>query len=190
MAYTTDRQEIIAESVPARLQKAIDGTRFTAVQAGILKAIREGRSGLIGGANGTGKSLILWRSMVDRACGGRFSVQYTAYSLFSAIRDSIGGTGVDKFIKSSGLTDCDFLAIDEIDKSFGTDSEFAWLTHIIGARYERRLQTVVAGNFMTLRQAAEIIGQSSFDRLSAYDDGFTAILDGDSFRRIRRAVNE
>ena len=74
----------------------------------------------------------------------------------------------------------EYLVIDEIDKTQGTQMEFAYLYSLINKRYNEMKSTVLITNAKPDEFAA-IIGQSALDRVAS--EGKIIDLTGDNYRQ-------
>lgn len=180
------REAFIAnpEYVPACFAKAIDHTAWTEQQKAVMDKIAvQRRSGIVAGANGTGKTLMMYQLMVGFFADGVDARHITALELFEYIRSLINGHKevVSEVYKRFARPYV--LFIDEMDKAFGSQAEYLYLNALVDKRYSSCYQTVVLGNFQSWQACSERIGQSTFDRLTDSRCGFYAQLNGGSFRQ-------
>ena len=146
-----------------------------------LKDIRQGkfRSLKIIGSNGNGKTHLA--GAVLREYGGKYRttsqlvVEYQSTKAFSA------NLKEKDLIEIYGSTK--LLVIDEIGRSNCEKDEKYMLYTLINARYERRLPTIVIGNFNKVDFAA-FVGEAVTDRLN--ESVITVEFTGDSYRIEKR----
>lgn len=169
---------------PARFARAIDNTNYTDIQKKVLeKIVKEQKSGIIIGANGTGKTLLMYQAEVELMSKDIGAMDVKAISLFDRIR---GWMAEHKDVLDhihEMWTDDRVLFIDEVDKAYGTPTEYIYFNELVDERYADMEQTVIIGNFKSWDECIAKIGQSAFDRLTNSTDGFKANLTGMSFRQ-------
>lgn len=145
-----------------------------------LRDLREGKSGVILGGNGLGKTHMAWALAKDWMRRDRHTkvLIVNAINLLSSIKAMEGDW-------HSAIEDlygeADHLVIDEIDKLYASQADQLLLFDLINHRYEWARQTIVMGN-CEKEKLIEIIGQSAFSRLSGADC-ITRILNGEDKRR-------
>jgi len=144
--------------------------------------LKKGKSIALYGKNGTGKTHLAFatlRHLVNNNKGKK--VKYIlAFELFDMVRNSFNDISLKKDIDALG--DIFYLIIDEVDKKFGTQTEFLALYKLINYRYNSELKTMLISN-AEKEDLIEVIGLASFDRI--IQDGSAINLDGENFRRIR-----
>ena len=149
-----------------------------------LEFLKKGKSVALYGKNGTGKTHLAFatlRHLVNNNKGKR--IKYIlAFELFDMVRNSFNDPSFKKDIDALG--DVFYLIIDEVDKKFGTQTEFLALYKLINQRYNSELKTMLISN-AEKEDLLEVIGLASFDRI--IQDGSAINLDGENFRRIRKA---
>ena len=92
-------------------------------------------------------------------------VEYvTAFDLFNNIKKCFrNNSEPDKYLEK--FIECDFLIIDEIDKSYGTKTEDSYLFDIINKRYNMCKNSVLSGNFQNSEEISETLGDPIVSRL-------------------------
>ena len=142
--------------------------------------LKKGKSVALYGKNGTGKTHLAFatlRHLVNNNKGKK--VKYIlAFELFDMVRNSFNDISLKKDIDALG--DVFYLIIDEVDKKFGTQTEFLALYKLINKRYNSELKTMLISN-AEKEDLLEVIGLASFDRI--IQDGSAINLDGENFRR-------
>ena len=74
----------------------------------------------------------------------------------------------------------DYLVIDEMDKSYGSATEFLNIFRIVNGRYNAEKPTVLITNAST-DDVIEIVGRSAYERI--VEDGTAVKMDWDSYRK-------
>ena len=147
-----------------------------------VEFLKQGQSIALYGKNGTGKTHLAFatlRHLVEKG----YKVKYIlAFELFDLVRDSFSDSRLKTEIEE--LNKIPYLIVDEIDKKFGTQTEFLALYKLINYRYNFNLKTMLISN-AEKEDLIEVIGLASFDRI--IQDGAAINLDGENFRRVRKA---
>ena len=147
-----------------------------------VEFLKKGQSIALYGKNGTGKTHLAFatlRHLVEKG----YKVKYIlAFELFDLVKNSFSDSSYLKEIEK--LEKIPYLIIDEVDKKFGTQTEFLALYKLINYRYNFNLKTMLISN-AEKEDLLEVIGLASFDRI--IQDGSAINLDGENFRRIRKA---
>lgn len=131
-------------------------------------SILNGRTAIIIGNNGCGKTGLAYAVLMhDARAGERSTKVISAIDLLADLKRQVYNSRYSpttviamdygKYVKR--------LFIDEIDKIAGTDADFGLLLSLIDYRYQWQLQTVAISN-LPLDQVRDIIGQSSYSRLT------------------------
>lgn len=89
------------------------------------------------------------------------------------------------------LSNARLLAIDEVGRQYGSESERNWLSYVVDERYERGLPTILISNLKPMRfcrgdvqdgQCLEYyVGRDTVSRLAESAD--VIIVEGEDFRR-------
>lgn len=156
----------------------------------LVKAIAEGGSrGLIlCGPNGVGKTMLA--SLAVMALGGMVRKMYEIIIRIKASYKSNAKEDEQQILNE--LSSVPLLAIDEVGRQFGSESERNWLSYVIDERYERRLPTILISNLKLMRDCSEkekeagsylerYLGADSVSRLCECAD--IVSLEGKDFRR-------
>lgn len=152
-------------TVPARFRDASPDSlpkEFERIYSGLI----EGKSGLLYGKNGPGKTYLAWCAAKQwRRQHESFAIE-KGIETMSWIKSNLSGNGdITKDIKAKYLR-IKHLVIDEVDKIFETQADFVYLTYLIDIRYDEMLQTVIITNKMNEREIIDSIGQSVYSRLT------------------------
>ena len=151
-------------------------------QRKLIDHLRKGKSVVMYGNNGTGKTMLAFCAIREQILLGNEAV----YASMADIVDEVK-QGFSDNIASSRIVDkyigYDYLVIDEMDKAYGTPTEFLSIFKIINGRYVTRRPTVLISNASD-SEVIDIIGKSSFERV--VEDGAKVNMNWESYR-LRRA---
>jgi len=168
--------------VPPRFQNAT----FSSFQCSsdkqrkTVEYLKTGRSAVIYGSNGVGKTHLAYATCEYQARQGKVAGYILAFDFFNEVRRSFSNGSTDKVVgKYHGY---DLLVIDEIDKTQGTPTEFVYLYSLINKRYNYMKPTILITN-ATPSEFGAIIGESALDRVAS--DGKVIDLTGDNYRQKR-----
>ena len=169
-------------SVPPRFKDATFETYEyqTEKQLKVLDFLRLGKSAIIYGSNGTGKTHLAYASCKHQIAQGKTAGYTLAFDFFNKIRQSFGDGSTEQLVNR--FIAYDYLVIDEIDKTQGTPTEFNYLYHLINQRYNYIRSTVLITNSKPDEFGA-IMGQSVLDRVAS--EGKVIDLTGDNYRQKR-----
>lgn len=179
--YTKHHIAELISSIPERYRN-VSMSALPAVRRDLLVKVIAGSSGLIAGANGTGKSSFLYlayRLLIER---GLPCVICDAQTLVHGIQtDQKNGNSFEAIVETDWMVPR--LFIDELDKIPPDKDSFAIMIDLIGKRYDAGLQTVACAN----GSPAEIqstISQHAYSRLTGEAEGnFGVSFTGDDMRR-------
>ena len=146
----------------------------------IVKHMASGRSGILHGTNGTGKTMLAFCAIRKQWEAGRYAQYILAADYFDLIRASFNGGDPLKILKS--FTDYDYLVVDEIDKKHGTQTEFVYLYRLINDRYNEMKPTVLISN-SNRKDLETVIGISAFSRVAG--EGKIIEFTGEDYRKKR-----
>ena len=170
-----EREEaLFLDSIPVRYRMAdisdFDATPFEAE----IPALVSGASRLLLGTVGIGKTRLAWALAREWHKTGERTEVVKAQEILSRIKSWQVSGGEDVFAKIRDMygNKLPHLVIDEIDKIYGSQADFLFLSFLVDIRYEECLQTVVMGNKPASKDVIDLLGSSSFSRLSG--DGAVA----------------
>jgi len=166
-------------SVPTRFREASfeNFECANAKQKAVVEYLKTGKSAVIYGSNGTGKTHLAFATCRNQIEQGVDAGYVLAFDFFNKIRKSFSdGTTDDVMNKYSKYQ---LLVIDEIDKTQGTPTEFMYLYSLINERYNYMRSTVLITNAKPDEFAA-VIGQSALDRVAS--EGKVIDLTGENYR--------
>ena len=144
-----------------------------------LDGLLKGRSALVLGGNGVGKTRLGWALCKALWREGRTADLMKAQVLLSRVKGTDDPYG---YIEGKyGKQRC--LVIDEMDKIFESRADFVYMNYLVDFRYEWGRQTVVLGNG-DARSFVEALGQSIYSRLTG-DGGMGFTLSGTDRRKGR-----
>lgn len=147
-------------------------------QKAVVEYLKTGKSAVIYGSNGTGKTHLAFATCRNQVKQGVNAGYVLAFDFFNKIRKSFSdGTTEDIMDKYSNYQ---LLVIDEIDKTQGTPTEFMYLYSLINERYNYMRSTILITNAKPDEFAA-IIGQSALDRVAS--EGKVIDLTGENYRQ-------
>jgi len=190
------KQKALAETKAAYMQKQLDripsrfknstfdnydleaDERVKAKQEFLINHLRSGRSVVMYGNNGTGKTHLAFSAIKEQIALGKSCAYILAPELFDEIRSSFGDNRIKGIIER--YASYDYLVVDEVDKTYGSPTEFINLYRIINRRYEDMKPTVLITNGKK-ENIIEIIGRSSYERV--VEDGTAVEMDWESHRR-------
>ncbi len=174
------RINLFLETVPLRFKNATFDTFIctSEKQKSVIEFLKKGKSAVIYGANGTGKTHLAFASCFYQVALGKTAKYVLAFDFFNAIRKSFSDYTTDRIIQEYG--DVEYLVIDEIDKTQGTPMEFTYLYSLINKRYNEMKSTVLITNAKP-EEFAAIIGQSALDRVAS--EGKVIDLTGENYRQ-------
>jgi DNA replication protein DnaC len=155
-----------------------DNSKIRAKQRFLIENLRAGKSVVAYGTNGTGKTHLAFAAMKEQILKGRSCKYVIAIDIYDQIRKSFDDKGARAVLAYYARQD--YLVIDEVDKSYGSPTEFINLYRVINRRYEDCKPTVVIANG-SRDQIIEIIGRSSYERL--VEGGAAIEMNWDSYRK-------
>jgi len=161
--------------IPPRYKNATFDN-FITDKPSLIDYMKTGGSAILYGNNGTGKTHLAYASIRYQIEKGNDAKYVLAADYFSLIKQSFSNPSID----FKEYYDCPYLVIDEVDKRFGTQTEFIGLYQLINHRYNSLLPTVLITN-SGKDELIEVIGVSSFDRI--VEDGKLINIDGKNYRR-------
>lgn len=167
-------------SVPPRFREASfeNFECANSKQKAVIEYLRTGKSAVIYGSNGTGKTHLAFATCRNQIKQGVSAGYILAFDFFNKIRKSFSdGTTEDIMKKYSTFQ---LLVIDEIDKTQATPTEFMYLYSLVNERYNYMRSTILITNAKP-DDFATIIGQSALDRVAS--EGKIIDLSGENYRQ-------
>ena len=149
-------------------------------QRAVVEYLKQGRSAVIYGSNGTGKTHLAFASCRHQIHNDKSAMYALAFDFFNEIKRSFNDNSTETVV--GRYSAYDYLVIDEIDKTIGTPTEFMYLYSLINKRYNYMRSTVLITN-ATPSEFVTIIGQSALDRVAS--EGKVIELNGDNYRNKR-----
>ena len=169
-----------SETVPPRFKDSSFDT-FEMVADKQKKAVewlKSGGSAVIYGPNGVGKTHLAYAACMYQASLGKTVCYVLAFDLFTRIKSSFVKGNTESVVNEFAAYD--YLVIDEVDKTYASETDFVYFFSIINQRYNYMRKTILIANSANL---SEISGKSSFDRVAS--DGIIINLDGANYRHRR-----
>lgn len=169
-----------SRSVPLRYKNATfdNFVCSTDRQKAIVAYLKQGKSAILYGSNGTGKTHLAYAYCFHQYYQGFFPRYILAFDFFNEIRRSFNDGKSEDVVRKYAMYD--FLVIDEIDKTHGSQMEFTYLYSLINNRYNDMLPTVLITNAKP-DEFAMIVGTSVLDRIGS--DGKIIELSGENYRQ-------
>jgi DNA replication protein DnaC len=171
-------QNLRLERIPKRYAEAtFESFQVSnSIQAEVIKFLKTGRSCIIFGPNGTGKTHLAFSAIKYQIYQDRDAWYTLAADYFDLIRKSFSQPEPEL----KNYESCDYLVIDEVDKAYGSQTEFIALYRLINHRYNDMKPTVLITN-SNQGELVDVIGSSTFDRIR--EDGKVFLLNGESWRK-------
>lgn len=161
--------EYFLDTVPERYKDA-QLTDFNS-SSPVINHILDGGSCLLSGTTGSGKTHMLWALGKEFANKNKLGdvVVMTLSELISSVRSNSSATdwilyATEKFGEAPRI-----LFVDEYDKCKSSPSDYELFNHIIGKRYDNKLQTVLVGNG-DITTARNTLGDAVISRLTGKAD--------------------
>lgn len=141
----------------------------------------EGRSLLLTGGVGTGKTHLMIAVLKQLVEGGFRPRYLSLYDYVASVRET-WRRGAEKTEREviTALTEYDLLLLDEVGVQAFSENEIMLVHLLIDGRYQRRLPTVVASNF-DAKGIEAAIGERAMDRLRE-GGGRAIVFDWKSYR--------
>lgn len=143
-----------------------------------IEFLKQGKSAVLCGGNGTGKTHLGFASCRYFAEKGLKSKYVLAYEFFEDIKNSFKQSDTEDVLKEYAYYD--YLVIDEIDKAYGSQLEFIHLYHLINKRYNEIKPTILMTN-TNKSELIELIGASTLDRIAS--EGAIIEMKGENYRQ-------
>lgn len=178
--YTNSISEKFLSSVPKRYINSTFSNYLcdTDKQKAIVAYLKQGKSAIIYGSNGTGKTHLAYACCFHQISQNKTAKYILAFDFFNEIRDSFDTHTSNDIVMQ--YAKYDYLVIDEVDKTQGTAMEFAYLYSLINRRYNDIKPTVLVTNSKP-DELKVIVGASVIDRIGS--DGKIIELSGENYRQ-------
>lgn len=144
----------------------------------VVEHMASGKSAILYGPNGTGKTMLAICAVRRQWEAGRYAQYILAADFFDIVRSSFSGGDPLKVLKEFGAYD--YLVIDEVDKKHGSATEFVYLYRLINDRYNDMRATVLISN-ASRKELGKVIGASAFSRIAG--EGKIIQMDGEDYRK-------
>ena len=173
----------LSQIPPRFVGKTFDNYRtWSNEQREIVAHLRTGKSAIIFGGNGVGKTHLAFAAIRTQIELGISSQYILAFDFFTEVKRSFRDDSTDSILKRYAAVG--YLVIDEVDKAFGSQTEFVYLYSLINERYNRMLPTVLITN-ADEAELVSVIGSSTLSRVAG--DGAIIELKGQDWRQKERA---
>jgi DNA replication protein DnaC len=173
------RSEQLSCIPPRFVGKTFDNYRATSqIQRDAVAHLKTGRSAIIYGGNGLGKTHLAFASIRYQVEHEVSSKYVLAFDFFTAIKRSFRDDSTDAVM--SKYAQAGYLVVDEVDKTFGSQTEFVYLYSLVNERYNRMLPTVLITN-ADEADLVTVIGASTLSRVAG--DGAIIELTGEDYRQ-------
>lgn len=171
---------VAPQVIPPRYRSAT----YETYQGGeeIKNFLRQGKPCILHGGNGTGKTHLAWATVRHLQSVGLSCRYIIAANFFDDVRQSFRDDSIVK--QHEDLKQVQYLVIDEVDKRYGSPTEFNALFRLINHRYEWLRPTMLIGN-QGGDKLQETLGPSVIDRIR--EDGKIIEITGRSARQGRIA---
>ena len=147
-------------------------------QRDVITHLKTGKSAIIYGSNGTGKTHLVFAAIRHQIEQGVSSKYVLAFDFFTEIKRSFRDDTTEAIMDRYGKVG--YLVVDEVDKTFGSQTEFVYLYSLINERYNRLLPTVLITN-ADEAELVSVIGKSTLSRVAG--EGAIIELTGDDYRQ-------
>lgn len=156
-------------------------------QGKLIEALKRGVPVVMYGNNGTGKTRLAFASYRHQVEQGKNAFYMTASEFFDRVKAAFGDKGMTSVIR--GYVGYDYLIIDEVDKSYGSPTEFIALSRLVDYRYLALKPTVLIANADNKKESDKYVinvcGRSAYERI--VEDGTAFYMDWPSYRGKRFA---
>ena len=143
-----------------------------------VEHLKTGKSAVIYGTNGTGKTHLAFASIRYQIEHEQDAKYILAFDFFNEIKRSFSDGKTESIMRE--YSRADYLIVDEVDKAFGSQTEFVYLYSLINERYNRMKPSVLITN-AGAETLVDVIGSSTLSRVAG--DGAIIKLSGDDYRK-------
>lgn len=173
------KQKQLSQIPPRFVGKTFENYRiWKNEQREVLNHLRSGKSAIIYGGNGVGKTHLAFAAIRHQIELGISSRYVLAFDFFTEVKRSFRDDSTDAILKRYATAG--YLVIDEVDKAFGSQTEFVYLYSLVNERYNRMLPTVLITNADDT-ELVSVIGSSTLSRVAG--DGAIIELKGEDYRQ-------
>lgn len=151
-----------------------------ATQKSLIACLKAGKPVVMFGNNGTGKTMLAYCAIREQLLAGK-DAEYTTMKDIIDLVKGCWSNGVSDLRVIERYTRPDYLVIDELDKGYGSETEFLNIFAIVNRRYNDRKTTVLISN-ASRADVDVVVGKSVVDRIG--EDGVMAPMTWDSYRPI------
>ena len=151
-----------------------------ASQRKLVAFLKAGKPAVMYGNNGAGKTMLAFCAIREQLMAGRDAEYATMKDIIDLVKNCwSNGTSelrvIERYVRP------DYLVIDELDKGYGSETEFLNIFAIVNRRYNDRKTTVLISN-ASRADVDVVVGKSVVDRIG--EDGVMAPMTWDSYRPI------
>jgi DNA replication protein DnaC len=151
----------------------------------LVDYLKAGNSCIMFGPNGTGKTHLAFATIRNQIEYDKTGIYMLAADLFDQVKALFG----DKEAKDlSELERCDYLVIDEVDKRYGSQTEFIALYRLINKRYNEMLPTMLITN-SSRDELVDVVGPSVVDRIREEGKIFN-LSKWENYRKAHRRLDD
>lgn len=148
-------------------------------QKKLIWFLRANKPVVMYGNNGTGKTMLAFASIREQIEQSKSASYVSLLDIIDEVKETFG-TGTSALRIIDKYVGYDYLVIDEMDKSYGSATEFLNIFRIVNGRYNAEKPTVLITNAST-DDVIEIVGRSAYERI--VEDGTAVKMDWDSYRK-------
>ncbi len=173
------KKKQLSQIPPRFVGKTFDNYKiWSPVQREAVNHLKTGRSAIVYGGNGVGKTHLAFAAIRHQIEAGVSSRYVLAFDFFTEVKRSFRDDSTDAILKRYATAG--YLVIDEVDKAFGSQTEFVYLYSLVNERYNRMLPTVLITN-ADEADLVSVIGASTLSRIAG--DGAIIELKGEDYRQ-------
>ena len=147
-------------------------------QNNLVRSLKADRPVVMYGNNGTGKTMLAFASIREQILKGKSAKYVSLLDLIDEVKETFS-TSVSPMRIVEKYVNYDYLVIDEMDKSYGSATEFLNIFRIVNGRYIAEKPTVLITN-ASVNDVIEIVGRSVYERI--VEEGTSVSMDWASYR--------